>query len=88
MEATHTIKSSAITGAIYKVGDSPFWQLKFYHPSDRKRKRVSLGTEDLALAKVKAKLILDETADKGITALREHARRDTSETIGAAMSIT
>ena len=47
MEATHTIKSSAIAGTIYRVGDSPFWQFKFYHPSDRKRKRVSLGTEDL-----------------------------------------
>lgn len=85
MEATHTIKSSAIAGTIYRVGDSPFWQFKFYHPSDRKRKRVSLGTEDLALAKVKAKIILDDTASKGITALREHARRDTSETIGAAI---
>jgi integrase len=85
METTHTIKSSALTGAIHKVGNSPFWQLKFYHPSDRKRKRVSLGTEDLALAKVKAKVILDDTADKGIAALRDHALRDNSETIGAAI---
>jgi integrase len=85
METTHTIKSSALTGTIHKVGNSPFWQLKFYHPSDRKRKRVSLATEDLALAKAKAKIILDDTADKGIAALREHARRDTSETIGAAI---
>jgi integrase len=85
MENTHSIKASAITGALYKVSGSPFWQLRFHHPSDRKRKRISLGTEDLALAKARAKAILEDTAAKGIEALRDHARRDTSETIGRAI---
>jgi integrase len=85
MEATRTIKSSSLIGTLYTIGASPNWQLKFYHPSDRKRKRISLGTQHLALAKAKAKVILDDTASKGVEALRGHARRDTSESIGRAI---
>jgi len=86
METTHPIKSSSISGKLYKTDASPFWQLRFHHPSDRKRKRISLGTEDLALAKARAKVILDDTAAKGLEALRDHARRDTSESIGRAIA--
>jgi integrase len=85
METTHTIKTSSITGSIYKTGASPFWQLKFYHPTSRKRQRISLGSADLNMAKARAKVIIDDAAAKGITALRDHALRDNSETIGAAI---
>ena len=85
MEATHTIKTSSITGSIYKVSDSPFWQLKFYHPSTRKRQRISLGSADLSLAKARAKLIIDDAASKGVEAISDHARRDASKSIGKAI---
>jgi hypothetical protein len=41
------IKTSGLTGRIYKHGSSPKWQLKFYHPELRQRQRMSLGTEDV-----------------------------------------
>jgi integrase len=85
MENTHTIKASSITGSIYKVSDSPFWQLKFYHPSTRKRQRISLGSADLVMAKARAKLIIDDAASKGVEAISDHARRDASKSIGKAI---
>ena len=85
METTHLITASSIKGRIYKVGNSPYWQLKFYHPSDRNRKRISLGTADLPFAKARARVIIDEAAAKGMAAVREYARRDTSKTIGRAI---
>jgi integrase len=79
------IKTSGLTGRIYKHGSSPKWQLKFYHPELRQRQRMSLGTEDVATAKAKAKVVMDATAAKGLDALRAFARRDTTGTIGAAI---
>ena len=79
------IKSSGLTGHIYKTGASPKWQLRFYHPEKRQRQRVSLGTTDLAVAKAKAKVIIDTTAAKGLEALRGFARRDTTKSIGDAI---
>jgi integrase len=81
----HAIKSSGISGRLYTTTASPRWQLKFYHPSIRKRQRVSLGTESLELAKVKAKAILDDIATKGVAALKDHAMRATALPVGKAI---
>ena len=81
----HAVKSSGISGRLYTTGASPRWQLKFYHPGIRKRQRVSLGTESLELAKVKAKAILDDIATKGVAALKDHAMRATALPVGKAI---
>jgi integrase len=81
----HAIKSSGISGRLYTTTASPRWQLKFYHPGIRKRQRVSLGTESLELAKVKAKAILDDIATKGVAALKDHAMRATALPVGKAI---
>jgi integrase len=81
----HAIKSSGISGRLYLTKDSPRWQLKFYHPSLRKRQRVSLGTENLEMAKAKAKVILNATTTKGIAALKDHAMRATALPVGKAI---
>jgi integrase len=81
----HAIKSSGISGRLYTTMASPRWQLKFYHPGIRKRQRVSLGTESLELAKVKAKAILDDIATKGVAALKDHAMRATALPVGKAI---
>jgi len=85
MEDTHSIRTSAIDGRLYKVKDSPYWQLKFYHPSNRKRQRISLGSADLKMAKARAKAIIDDAAAKGVESISNHARRDSSMSIGRAI---
>jgi hypothetical protein len=79
-----TIKHRGLTGTLYKVGKSPFWQLQFRHPSSLTRQRLSLSTEDIAMARAKAKAILDQTATAGLTALKDFTRKTSSESIGAA----
>ena len=79
-----TIKHRGLTGTLYKVGKSPFWQLQFRHPSSLTRQRLSLATEDIAMARAKAKAILEQTATAGLAALKDHARKTSSESIGAA----
>jgi len=78
------IKARGLTGKIYLIAQSPFYRMRFYHPEKRLRQRISLGTSDLPTAKVKAKLILERTADEGIKALQGFMRRDTSNTVGKA----
>lgn len=83
--AETSIVCRGMTGALYKIGASPFYRLRFHHPQTRQRQRISLGTSDLALAKAKAKHILSDTAERGITALKDHARRAGGKTIGEAV---
>jgi integrase len=78
------IKARGLTGKIYLIAQSPYYRMRFYHPEKRRRQRISLGTSDLPTAKVKAKLILERTADEGIKALQGFMRRDTSNTVGKA----
>ena len=83
--AENTIKHRGLTASLYKIGKSPFYRMRFLHPQTRQRQRISLGTSDLTLAKAKAKHILGDTAERGITALKDHARKDSSRTVGAAI---
>lgn len=83
--AETSIVCRGMTGVLYKIGASPFYRLRFHHPQTRQRQRISLGTSDLALAKAKAKHILSDTAERGITALKDHARRAGGKTIGEAV---
>lgn len=78
------ITAAGLTGLIVTVKDSKNYQLHFRHPQSRKRQRVSLGTSDESTAKARAKHILETTGKAGIAALRDHARRDTTATVGRA----
>lgn len=80
----NTLTHRGLTGKLYTIKDSPFWRLLFRHPASRKRQRISLGTSDLPTAKAKAKAILDKTADAGLAALKEFARRGSAVTVGEA----
>jgi integrase len=79
------IKTAGLTGRLYKTKDSPRWQLRFYHPSRRKRIRISLGVEDIDTAKAKAKVVLSDSATKGLVALKAHAIADNAPKIGKAI---
>jgi integrase len=79
------IKAAGLTGHVYRTKASPRYQLRFYHPHQRKRIRISLGVEDAMTAKAKAKAILEDTAARGLTALRAHAIADNARKIGDAI---
>ncbi len=79
------IKAAGLTGHIYRTTASPRYQLRFYHPQQRKRIRISLGVEDAMTAKAKARTILEGTAARGLAALRAYAMSDGSRKIGDAV---
>lgn len=80
----HDVSAAGLTGKLYLVEGSPRWQLTFYAPHSNRRLRISTGLRDLTMAREKAKAIMAQTGREGLQALKAHAQRDTSETIGAA----
>jgi hypothetical protein len=78
------ITAAGLSGKLVKRAGAKNYQIHFRHPQSRARQRVSLGTGDLATAKARGKHLLETTGRAGLAALKEHARRDTSATVGAA----
>lgn len=71
-----------IAAGLFTVPNSPHLRLYFRHPQSRERKRLSLGTSDVKMARAKAKMILNKVADEGLQAIKQFARRDTAPSVG------